>query len=153
MSLIKVTKEFTFDAAHRLMNHPSKCKNLHGHTYKVQVELGMPVCSLHEDGMVMDFGVLKQEIMEPLLGHFDHSVILDLGDPLLTKLEGMDLKIVTMDGPPTAEAMATYFGKQISKEISGGDLSLISVRVWETPTSFAEYEGEGVSPCQIHICP
>lgn len=140
MSLIKVTKEFTFDAAHRLMSHPGKCKNLHGHTYRVQATLGMPAHRLKNNhGMVIDFGVLKQEIMEPLLDHFDHAIILELGDPLLEAIEGLDLKTVTMDGPPTAEAMAAFFGKRIQSEIAGGDISLHSVRVWETPTSYAEF--------------
>jgi len=99
--------------------------------------------------MVMDFGTLKQEIMEPLLDHFDHALILDIGDPLLEALDGLDLKTVTMDGPPTAEAMAAFFGRAIEGELEGEThLVLCSVRVWETPTSFAEYEGKGVSPCQ-----
>lgn len=150
MSLIRVTKEFAFDAAHRLRHHPGKCKNLHGHTYRVQATLGLPACRLQTcGGMVMDFGVLKQEIMEPILDHFDHAVILELGDPLLEALEGLDLKTVTMDGPPTAEAMAAFFGKSISTELAGEtDVILCSVKVWETPTSFAEYEPEGGYPCQ-----
>jgi 6-pyruvoyl-tetrahydropterin synthase len=99
--------------------------------------------------MVMDFGVLKQEIMEPLLDHFDHAVILELGDPLLEALEGLDLKTVTMDGPPTAEAMAAHFGKTISAELSGEtSIILCSVKVWETPTSFAEFLPEEGSACQ-----
>jgi 6-pyruvoyltetrahydropterin/6-carboxytetrahydropterin synthase len=99
--------------------------------------------------MVMDFGVLKSEIMEPILDHFDHAVILELGDPLLEAIEGMDMKTVTMDGPPTAEAMAAFFGQSISSELSGEtDAVLCSVRVWETPTSFAEYSPDGGNPCQ-----
>lgn len=142
--MIKVTKEFTFDAAHRLMNHPGRCKNLHGHTYKVQVTLGAQEACIACNGMVADFGQIK-EIVGCVLDHFDHALILDIGDPLLKALEGLDLKTVTMDGPPTAEAMSAFFGKEIARILPPGDVSLTSVRVWETPTSFAEYEG---LPCQ-----
>jgi 6-pyruvoyltetrahydropterin/6-carboxytetrahydropterin synthase len=95
--------------------------------------------------MVLDFGQIK-EAVGSVLDHFDHALILDIGDPVLKALEGFGFKTATMDGPPTAEAMSIFFSREISK-LMQSNITLCEVRVWETPTSFAEYEGEGVSPC------
>jgi 6-pyruvoyltetrahydropterin/6-carboxytetrahydropterin synthase len=155
VSLIKVTKEFIFDAAHRIPDHQGKCKNVHGHTYRVQVTVAIPLCEFkREEGMVMDFGDLSQ-VVSPAIMAMDHALILRRDDPfceLLDKFDESEQKLMRMDGPPTAENMAVDIGISMESFLSvggrpGPQVMLDSVRVWETPTSFAEYEGQGVSPC------
>ena len=114
--MISVTKQFTFDAAHFIPNHQGKCKNLHGHTYKVEVEIASDVCFL-KDWMVVDFGNIKT-VMDPILERLDHTCLND----------------IFKDIPPTAEALCMFIAEGFPKE-----LHLTRVRVWETPTSYAEW--------------
>lgn len=148
MSLIKVTKELSFDAAHRIPDHAGKCKNMHGHTYRVQVTIGLPLCEFNQaDGMVMDFSDLSL-LVRPMIDQLDHSLIVSEHDPLKREVQSMGIKVITMAGPPTAENMAIDIGMKLEEKMKPMSVILCSVRVWETPTSFAEYEGQGGNPCQ-----
>ena len=151
MSLIKVTKEFVFDAAHRIPGHLGKCKNIHGHTYRVQVTVGMPLCEFKQsEGMVMDFGDLSQ-VVRPIIEAMDHALIISEDDEHLLSIVPEEQKRMIMHGPPTAENMAIDIGLGLEGFLASGrpgpQISLCSVRVWETPTSFAEYDGQ-VIQCQ-----
>lgn len=110
---MKVCKIFTFDAAHFLPNHPGKCRNLHGHTYKLEVELEGPINP--ETGMVMDFGDLKQEV-GGVLDKLDHHYLNDIWEN------------------PTAEQMSIG----IKNELLEMGLPVNRIRLWETATSYAE---------------
>ena len=117
----RICKRFTFDAAHMLPDHDGKCANLHGHTYVVEVEYAG---ELDEDGpkrgMVVDFGVVKEvwrEHLEPLLDHRYLNETLPLA--------------VT-----TAEMIAWWVFQRFAEH---GPQPPSSVRVWETPTSWAQY--------------
>ncbi len=111
---MKISKEFTFDAAHKLPEYKGKCEALHGHTYGLRVTLqGDPGPS----GMVFDFVELKALVEERVLNVVDHSYLND-----------------TLD-QPTAENLARWVWERLS------DLPLSEVRIWETPTSFVTYEG------------
>lgn len=86
--MIVISKEVELDAGHRVPTHASKCKNLHGHRYKVKAEMRCEELVPDESGrsnagMVMDFGVLKQALMEVIHDPFDHKLILWEHDPLL----------------------------------------------------------------------
>lgn len=112
-----IVKEFTFDSAHFLPWHEGKCKNLHGHTYKMQVGVKG---QLNPNGIVIDFGDLKNIVNSMVVDKLDHKYLNDIYSN------------------PTAEVMALEtFGniKPLLKKI-GVDLAF--VRLWETPTSFAE---------------
>lgn len=129
MSDIEVTKEFTFDSAHYLPGHPGKCAAVHGHTYRLQVTLACdPVCMT--GGMVLDFGDLSGYVHDEIIRRVDHK--------LLNEVLGY---------VPTAENMAIDFfgrleGAIDSLPLGGGKRTrLASVRLWETPTSYAEYRG------------
>jgi len=119
----KVGKQFTFHAAHQLPNHDGQCRNLHGHTYQVEViaaghistEEGSP-----REGMVIDFGEIKEvykEHIEPLVEHQNLNETLS------------DVVTVT-----TAENIAHWILKVFQRELR----QVIGVRVWETPTSWVE---------------
>lgn len=144
-----VTKEIEFDAAHRVPNHKSKCRNLHGHRYKVIAAVQAP--NLHregsDEGMVVDFGDLKTLMMETIHDVHDHGAIFYADDELCgvwRQLTGM--RIEYWDVVPTAENMAGVFFYELQLHdrhpfwISNG---LQYVEVWETPTSKARYTREG----------
>jgi 6-pyruvoyltetrahydropterin/6-carboxytetrahydropterin synthase len=150
LSLIRVTKEFVFDSAHRIPDHPGKCKNIHGHTYRVQVTVGLPLCEFKQSvGMVMDFGDLSQAV-KPVIEAMDHAIIVSDKDKHLLSILPEEQKRLVMHGPPTAENMAIDIGMNMQDFLKERcpEVILCTVRVWETPTSFAEYDPEGGNPCQ-----
>jgi len=132
--------ESHFDAAHRLSNYDGKCRNLHGHRYRVEVEFsgGLDASS----GMVMDFADLKKCVNRVADG-FDHAVILnDQDEPLISDLEDNMCEVVTVEGEPTAENLALCFYVILESELRDARPSegwKFRVRLYETPTNFAEY--------------
>ena len=129
----KVSKEFKFCAAHRLMLHKGKCSNVHGHTYKVRVTVKGETDA--STGMVVDFGELT-EIMQPIITKLDHSILLNYCDPLLEDLKHHKVAINMLNGEPTAENIATYILEELillpSKVIEA------TVAVKESDTTSAE---------------
>ena len=132
-----VTKTVRFDAAHVLTNHEGLCKNLHGHTYRVDVSVscgdGMP------GDMVMDFKELKRIANETICERFDHAFMYNTASPGETEIaavvERNGMRTVPIPFRSTAENLAKLFFTELEKKISG----LSSVRVWETQDSSAEY--------------
>ncbi len=116
--VISVVKRFVFDAAHRIPKHPGKCKNLHGHTYFLDVGVSGDV---DEAGMIFDFGDLKS-VISPLIEKFDHAYLNDIYNN------------------PTAEVMVGDIVMSLEYKLkSQYGLKLCLVRLWETPTSYAEW--------------
>lgn len=150
--MIMATKIFTFDCAHMLTGHKGLCKNVHGHTYKVEVTVENKA-GLIADGpseaMVMDFKDLK-DICNGLFGSFDHAFIYNENQEGTDTAEGDIIKVIKLHGlkhvafpgRPTAEEMSYYFAKHIQtrmNEISNYQFKVHEVKVWETPTSFASH--------------
>lgn len=140
-----IGKDFTFEAAHRLQNHDGKCRNLHGHSYKVKVAVTGE--SLRETGpetgMLFDFGVLSEwwKYAESML---DHLVLLEAGDPVISALMGMTgVRIFVTDWPPTAENLAEFLRiglwKWLSEQLR--ESFHVSVTVYETEKSWARSDG------------
>jgi len=148
---LTVTKEFVFDAAHLLTGHEGLCKNLHGHTYKVEVSVeDNSVYGMHtrgpQTGMVIDFKDLKQVLNEVLFDSLDHSFIYhDKGGQaereIAELLESKGLKTYKMPERPTAENMVEHFARVIEDALRAASdrTKLVRIRVYETPTSFAEW--------------
>jgi 6-pyruvoyltetrahydropterin/6-carboxytetrahydropterin synthase len=113
---MRIAKEFTFDSAHFLKDYHGKCENLHGHTYRMRVTVEGPI---QKNGLVMDFTEIKKIVTERVIDKFDHANINDF-------LEHS-----------TAENMCMWTWEQIKPVIPG----LSEVRIWETATSFAIYDG------------
>lgn len=111
-----------FDAAHRLLNHPGKCKNLHGHTWLVEVWIEG---DRDESGMVCDFGTIKKYIEET----FDHRCILSESDPFVIAMQYAHCDVTIMKLPPTVENIAEKIRR---------DLNATKVRVYESENSYAE---------------
>ena len=143
---MKVTKEVTFDSAHMLSNYQGKCENLHGHTYKLQVSIEAPLHSEgNEECMVMDFNNLKN-VIDTVTVAFDHAIIFsdttyrgEAENALLNWADkyGMNY-VVIYAGKSTSECIATEIKARLSHYLADVSMFNITVRVWETPTSFAE---------------
>ena len=129
-----VTKEIHFCYGHRLLNYDGKCRFLHGHNAKVEIEL----CSktLDRRGMVMDFNEVKQAIHGWIDTALDHKMLLNKRDPMIPYLKSIREPIVTIDRNPTAEVLA----KMIFDHAKDRRFPVTRVRFWETPTSFATYQ-------------
>lgn len=136
--MIKVTKQFRAEISHRLLDHPGLCRNLHGHSYLFEITAGGEV---KENGMVVDFKELKNAA-ESLLSTWDHSVMLESTDRALIQVcEQLRLRHIVTYGAPTAEYMAKSIADHINRSgLLGPCVKIVKVRVWETTTSYADWE-------------
>ncbi|WP_439241212.1 6-carboxytetrahydropterin synthase QueD [Lonepinella sp. BR2474] len=137
--MFKVSKEFSFDMAHILDGHDGKCQNLHGHTYKLQVEVsGDLVADGAKKGMVIDFTDVKTVVKHAILDPMDHAFIYDTTSQRECKIANLlnELNSKTFGIPvrTTAEEMARFMFNRLKTE-----LPISAIRLWETPTSFCEY--------------
>ncbi len=108
-----VTCTFTFEAAHRLEWHPGRCRNLHGHSYRLDVSVSGP---LDTNGVVIDFDQLSAVVTGELIERWDHRYLNDLVDN------------------PTAELLA----HEAWRLLSAAGLELAAVRLWETPNCWVD---------------
>lgn len=139
---MKVTKEMTFDAAHMLSNYNGLCANLHGHTYKVQATIEDEMSTT--DSMVMDFNDLKK-IMSEVIDRYDHALIISSKNfrsaaeqSLLNWAVMVGMKTVEIDeGRSTSECIASAIKHSIAQNPCL-EKARITVKLWETPTSFCE---------------
>ncbi len=135
--MITVTKTVRFDAAHVLTNHRGLCKNLHGHTYRVDVSVTAPDDGA--DDMVIDFKDLKRVATEVVCDRFDHAFIYstesDGEREIASVVERLGMKTAAIPFRSTAENLARLFYGELKARIPG----VSSVRVWETADSCAEY--------------
>jgi 6-pyruvoyltetrahydropterin/6-carboxytetrahydropterin synthase len=152
LMMASVTKEVTFDCAHMLSGHKGKCSNLHGHTYKCQITVqGFPKMSDEEASdasMVMDFGDLNTIIHQEVMIPFDHALIFSAEEfrggaeeELYEWATCYHMKHFVLDGRSTSEMMAHHIRQQVThalKQLHMADFRDVHVRLWETPTSFAE---------------
>ena len=148
MERVTVCKEVTFDCAHMLSGHEALCKNLHGHTYKVQVSVtNEQIIEGPSVDMVIDFKHLKEAITKSIMDKFDHAIIFsshkfrnEAEEDLFEWAYKHHMRFFEMPRRTTAEDMALFFRELIMQELTsiGYTPVNISIRVYETPTSFAE---------------
>lgn len=135
--MLTVTKSVKFDAAHVLTNHQGLCKNLHGHTYRVEATVNQTPGDTAD--MVMDFKDLKKTCEEVILARFDHAFMYNSSSPAESEIaavvEKHGMRAVAMPFRSTAENLARLFFGELRQRVRG----LCRVRVWETPDSYAEY--------------
>lgn len=138
MYILKAEK--TFDSAHFLSNYDGKCRNIHGHTWKVIVEVKQE--ELIKTGsfkdMIVDFGALKEDLKEEV-DYFDHSLIIEEGtmrEETLKNLIEDGFKITVVKFRSTSENFTKYFFDKLEKR----GYQVKSVTVFETPTNSARYE-------------
>ena len=144
MTKIRITKKFRFEAAHALYGYDGKCKNIHGHNYKLFVTVvGSPTSdsSNVKFGMVMDFDDLKKIVKAEIIKEFDHSVIFNKNSPhkkLADDLIKNGHKVVLADYQPTIEEMIIDFANKISSKLPS-EINLHSLKLEETETSYSEW--------------
>ena len=136
--MITVTKTVKFDAAHVLTNHQGLCKNLHGHTYRVDVSVTQPEGD--DRDMVIDFKDLKRLASEVICDRFDHAFIYNTASAgereIAAVVEKNGMRTVAIPFRSTAENLAKMFYGELKSRIPG----LSAVKVWETAESCAEYK-------------
>jgi 6-pyruvoyltetrahydropterin/6-carboxytetrahydropterin synthase len=147
------TRRLEFDAAHRVMEHESRCRNLHGHRYVAEVTIGAE--RLDGLGRVLDFGVIKDVVGTWINLNWDHGCILNPRDQELVDLctdKGWRLwtpaRLQTATarfgdiatGNPTVENMAEWLWFIARELLAPCKVSVLKVKIWETPNCSAEYE-------------
>ena len=136
--MITVTKTVKFDAAHVLTNHQGLCKNLHGHTYRVDVSVAQPADD--DRDMVIDFKDLKALATEVICDRFDHAFIYNTESAgekeIAAVVEKNGMRTVAIPFRSTAENLAKMFYNDLKPQLPG----LSSVKVWETTDNVAEYK-------------
>ena len=134
---MKIAKEFNWEMGHRLPEHFGKCKNIHGHSYKMLVEIEGDVL---ENGMVMDYYHLR-DVIDPLVEKMDHAFLVYKDDKnVIEFLEKMNSKRVIVDFQSTVENITRFFLNEIKKNKMPENIHKVKVRVCETPDDYAEEE-------------
>jgi 6-pyruvoyltetrahydropterin/6-carboxytetrahydropterin synthase len=164
-----ISRQIGIDAGHRIPKHSSKCRNLHGHRYTIEAwcEGGL-IADGSEEGIVIDFSFLKEEMMHEIDGPCDHGFIFYLDDELCWEMfrsddkafeatvrehvasKGFyyglargDTQICVLAFVPTAENLARFWFERLYPKVdarTGGRAVLSAIKVWETPNCWAVYE-------------
>lgn len=141
---IRITKQFSFETGHALYGYDGKCKNVHGHSYKLDVTvIGKPISDNKnvKYGMVIDFGDLKKIVKEEIVEVFDHATVFNKNTPhvkLAKTLQDQGHNVLLVDYQPTSEMMVIDFANKIKKRLPK-NIALHSLKLQETDSSFAEW--------------
>jgi 6-pyruvoyltetrahydropterin/6-carboxytetrahydropterin synthase len=133
---IRLYKEVSFDASHRLLHYKGKCHNLHGHRWKVEIWLrGM---ADEQTNILVDYNEIKK-----VIHCYDHQIILNESDPMVSRIEEFH-PVITTPGDPTSELLAELIRDAMEAEYahSGQNILVDTIRVWESPNCFAELRDE-----------
>jgi 6-pyruvoyltetrahydropterin/6-carboxytetrahydropterin synthase len=144
MSKIRITKQFSFETGHALYGYDGKCKNVHGHSYKLSVTvIGTPITDSNnvKFGMVIDFSDLKKIVREEIVDVFDHATVFNKNTPhveLAQELKNRGHHVILVNYQPTSENMVVDFAKKIQDRLPNA-IQLHSLKLQETESSFAEW--------------
>lgn len=140
---LRLTKEFSFEMAHALPAYEGKCRNIHGHSYRLFVTVeGTPLMQdgSPTDGMVLDFHSLKEHVEEAIVEPFDHALVLpriEGPEPSADDFAGYTAKLILVDFQPTTENLLMHFAARLEGKFPPG-VRLYSLKLFETKTSSAE---------------
>lgn len=144
MSKIRITKQFTFETGHALYGYDGKCKNVHGHSYKLSVTvIGSPITDKNnvKYGMVIDFGDLKKIVQEEIVEIFDHATVFNKNTPHVELAKELQIRghhVLLVEYQPTSENMVIDFAEKIKSRLPE-NIALYSLKLQETESSFAEW--------------
>ena len=144
MNTIRITKSFTFETGHALYGYDGLCKNVHGHSYKLEVTIiGTPISDSNnvKYGMVIDFKDLKTIVKGEIVDVFDHATVFNQNTPhveLANTLSENGHKVLLVDYQPTSEEMVIDFAAKIQAKLPK-NIQLHHLRLQETATSYAEW--------------
>lgn len=142
--MIRLTKEFSFESAHALWGYDGKCREIHGHSYRLFVTIkGEPISDEQNPklGMVMDFGELKSIVAREITDRLDHSFVMrrtEQAEALAEAMGSQFTNVVLVDYQPTCENMLIDFAARLKAALPKG-VTLHSLRLHETATSYAEW--------------
>jgi 6-pyruvoyltetrahydropterin/6-carboxytetrahydropterin synthase len=141
--MITCTRRLEWDAMHRIPRHESKCAAFHGHRYAAEITCSAP--ELDDLGRVVDFGVVAQRVGAWIDSHLDHTALLMKGDPdpaieaLAASNASHGRPVYWMDEAPTAENIAAELGRVAGELLADAGVTVVAVRVWETPNCSANW--------------
>ena len=143
---MQITRRLEFDAGHRIPNHASQCRHLHGHRYAIEITLSGPVIATPgaaDEGMVLDFSAVKSIAQQTVVEPWDHAFLAwRLDEVVVNFLAGLPAhKTVLFDAPPTAEHLAQTAFNLLDAQYRahyGARLRLERVRFYETPNCWAD---------------
>jgi len=143
MPKIRVTKRFHFEMAHTLYEYDGLCRNIHGHSYNLEVTIsGEPrnVPGHPKDGMVLDFSELKSIVKSQIVDRFDHALMVNslVPEKQMELLGQTTDRIIIVDFQPTSENIVIFIAEILQQHLPAG-VNLFSIRLYETITSFAEW--------------
>lgn len=143
MPKIRVTKRFHFEMAHTLYEYDGLCRNIHGHSYNLEITLiGEPRNEPQhpKDGMVMDFSQIKELVKSKIVTRFDHALMVNRLVPENQKelLRQVTERVIVVDFQPTSENIVSYIAEILQQHLPT-DVKVFSIRLYETVTSFAEW--------------
>ena len=144
MGTVSITKEFSFEMAHALTGNSGECANIHGHSYKLFVTVKGKIVSEKNhpsNGMIIDFSELKKLVYKSVVEEFDHALVIRKSGGIFSDLKKHKLKIVVTPFQPTCENLLLEFAMRIKKDLPKNIL-LVRLKLQETPTSSAEWNGE-----------
>lgn len=131
--MFTITKEIYFCYGHRLMNHPGKCRHLHGHSVKACITVAAE--SLNDQGMVCDFADISKIANDYIDQELDHNLLLHRNDPLVPALAAAGERFSLLDEHPTAE----YLAQAIYRYMRNRGVNVTQVALWETASAYAIY--------------
>jgi len=134
--MYSVTKRIDFCYGHRLLDYDGICKHPHGHNAVAEIEVRTD--QLDNRNMVCDFSDIKRVVKGWIDEALDHKMLLRHDDPLVKPLQHLGEPVYVLDSNPTVERIARLIFDYASEK----HFPVVRVKVWETPTSFAEYTGE-----------
>ena len=137
----RIAKDFYWEMSHRLPFHKGPCRNIHGHSYKIRVEVEG---ELNDEGMVLDYYDLKL-LFNPIINLLDHSFVVDKSDVVMIEfLKTNDLKYHIIDKYTTAENLVEYIFNLVKPEIQKkySNITELTIRLYETKDVFAEVNEE-----------
>jgi len=134
--MYSVTKRIDFCYGHRLLDYDGICRHPHGHNAVADIEVGTE--RLDARGMVCDFSDIKRQIKDWIDREIDHKMLLRHDDPLVAPLRQLGEPVYVLDANPTAERIARLIFDYARQH----GFHVVRVKVWETPSSCAEYTGE-----------
>lgn len=143
MSIIRVTREFSFEMAHALHGYDGPCKNVHGHSYRLLVTVsGVPVSdgTSPKNGMLIDFNILREIVQKKIIDRFDHSLVISNDFDEERKRMMLDAfgNILILNYQPTCEKLVENFATILGNALPTG-VKLHSLRLYETAKSYAEW--------------
>ncbi len=134
---MKIAKEFHWEMGHRLPEHFGKCKNIHGHSYRMIVELDG---ELNDGGMIMDYYDLKK-IVNPIVDHLDHAfMVFEKDEEIVRFLKSVKSKMIIVNFQSTVENICRYILTEIKKQSLPSNVQKVKVRIFESIDDYAEEE-------------